>query len=75
VCARQGVDLPQVALALPAAHPAVATVVVGAHNAEQVSANVACAGTKVPAALGAELIAEGLLPDTPGCQRPERLRS
>jgi hypothetical protein len=45
-------------------------VVVSAHNAEQVSANVAHAGAKVPAALWAELIAEGLLRlDTPGCQR------
>jgi D-threo-aldose 1-dehydrogenase len=73
VCARHGVDLPQAALALPAAHPAIATVVVGAHNAEQVSVNVARAGAKVPAALWAELIAEGLLrPDTPGRHRSPR---
>ncbi|MDT7723893.1 MAG: D-threo-aldose 1-dehydrogenase [Actinomycetota bacterium] len=61
VCARHGVEMPEAALALPAAHPAVATVVVGAHNAEQVVTNVARARTKVPAALWADLIAEGLL--------------
>ena len=65
VCARHGVEMPEAALALPAAHPAVAAVVVGAHTAEQISANVARLRVEVPAALWAELIAEGLLrPDT-----------
>jgi D-threo-aldose 1-dehydrogenase len=61
VCARHGVELPDAAMALPAAHPAVATVVVGAHNAEQIRANVVRANVDVPAALWADLIAEGLL--------------
>lgn len=61
VCERHGVELPDAAMALPAAHPAVASVVVGAHDAEQIRANVARARVEVPAALWAELIAEGLL--------------
>ncbi|WP_051116452.1 aldo/keto reductase [Amycolatopsis nigrescens] len=60
-CARHGVELPQAALALPAAHPAVAGVVAGAHRPEQVSANVRRARRPVPPALWAELIETGLL--------------
>ncbi|WP_158887772.1 aldo/keto reductase [Amycolatopsis anabasis] len=61
VCARHGVELPQAALALPAAHPAVASVVVGAHSPEQVTDNARRAREPVPAALWQELIAAGLL--------------
>jgi D-threo-aldose 1-dehydrogenase len=61
VCARHGVELPQAALALPAAHPAVASVVVGAHDPEQVSVNARRARTHVPPALWTELIEAGLL--------------
>jgi D-threo-aldose 1-dehydrogenase len=61
ICGRHGVDLPQAAMALPAAHPAVAAVVTGAHSPEQVTANVRRARTPVPSALWAELVAEGLL--------------
>jgi D-threo-aldose 1-dehydrogenase len=61
VCEQHGVELPDAAMALPAAHPAVASVVVGAHNAEQIRANVARSRVEVPAALWADLIAEGLL--------------
>lgn len=61
VCARHGVALPQAAIALPAMHPAVATVVVGAHSAEQVTANVVRSGAKIPVALWQDLIKEGLL--------------
>jgi D-threo-aldose 1-dehydrogenase len=65
VCARHGVELPQAAMALPAAHPAVATVVTGAQTPEQVSANVERARAHVPPELWTDLIAEGLLrPDT-----------
>jgi D-threo-aldose 1-dehydrogenase len=65
VCARHGVELPQAAIALPAAHPAVACVVVGADTPEQVSANVARGRAPVPGALWTDLINEGLLrPDT-----------
>jgi D-threo-aldose 1-dehydrogenase len=61
VCLRYGVALPQAAIALPALHPAVATVVFGAHSAEQVTANVVRSRAKIPAALWQDLIAEGLL--------------
>ncbi|MFE0025348.1 aldo/keto reductase [Amycolatopsis sp. NPDC059021] len=61
VCARHGVELPQAALALPAAHPAVASVVVGAHDPGQVSANARRARAAVPPLLWTELIDAGLL--------------
>ena len=61
ICARHGVELPEAALALPAAHPAVASVVVGAHDPEQVSVNARRARTHVPPALWTELIEAGLL--------------
>ena len=61
VCARHGVELPQAAIALPAMHPAVASVVLGASSPEQVHANADRAATPVPPALWAELVAEGLL--------------
>jgi D-threo-aldose 1-dehydrogenase len=66
VCARHGVELPQAAIALPAAHPAVDHVVLGASTPAQVSANAERAGRPVPHALWADLVAEGLLrADTP----------
>jgi D-threo-aldose 1-dehydrogenase len=66
VCARHGVELPRVAIALPAAHPAVRGVVLGASTPAQVEANADRAAAPVPPALWAELIAEGLLrADTP----------
>jgi D-threo-aldose 1-dehydrogenase len=66
VCARYGVELPQAAIALPAAHPAVDSVVLGASSVRQVHANADRAATPVPPALWADLVAEGLLrPDTP----------
>jgi D-threo-aldose 1-dehydrogenase len=66
VCARHGVELPRAAIALPAAHPAVASVVLGASTPGQVDANADRAAAPVPPALWAELIAAGLLrADTP----------
>lgn len=61
ICARHGVELPEAALALPIAHPAVASVVVGAHDPEQVSVNARRAGAVVPPELWAELVDAGLL--------------
>ena len=61
VCARHGVELPHAALTLPAAHPAVTDVVVGAATPAQVEANADRAATPVPDALWADLVAEGLL--------------
>ncbi|HEY0452295.1 aldo/keto reductase [Actinophytocola sp.] len=66
VCARHGVELPQAAIALPAVHPAVASVVLGASTPAQVVANATRAAAPVPAALWSSLIAAGLLrADTP----------
>lgn len=66
VCTRHGVELPVAAIALPAVHPAVASVVLGASSPRQVVANAERAAAVVPSALWAELIATGLLrPDTP----------
>jgi D-threo-aldose 1-dehydrogenase len=61
VCMRHGVELPQAAIALPAAHPAVANVVLGAASPAHVHANADRAAAPVPPALWAELVAEGLL--------------
>jgi D-threo-aldose 1-dehydrogenase len=61
VCARHDVELPQAAIALPAAHPAVARVVLGADSPAQVHENADRAAAPVSPALWADLIAEGLL--------------
>ncbi|OXM63901.1 aldo/keto reductase [Amycolatopsis vastitatis] len=61
ICARHGVELPEAALALPIAHPAVASVVVGAHDPDQVSVNARRARAVVPLQLWKELIDAGLL--------------
>ncbi|MET8845668.1 aldo/keto reductase [Amycolatopsis sp. NPDC004625] len=61
ICARHGVELPEAALALPMAHPAVASVVVGAHDPDQVGVNARRARAVVPPQLWAELVGAGLL--------------
>jgi D-threo-aldose 1-dehydrogenase len=61
VCARHGVELPEAALALPRAHPAVASVVVGAHDPAQVSVNARRVRAAVPPQLWADLVDAGLL--------------
>jgi D-threo-aldose 1-dehydrogenase len=61
VCARFGVELPAAAIALPAAHPAVRSVVLGASSVRQVESNAARAAVEVPAELWQALVAEGLL--------------
>jgi D-threo-aldose 1-dehydrogenase len=61
VCERFGVELPAAAIALPAAHPAVDAVVLGADSARQVESNVARAAVEVPPALWTALAEEGLL--------------
>jgi D-threo-aldose 1-dehydrogenase len=55
VCARHGVPLPQAAIAFPARHPAVSTVVLGARSAEEVRRNAALRARPVPDALWEEL--------------------
>lgn len=66
-CRRHGVTLPQAALAFAAAHPAVASVVVGAGKPEHVNRSAKWFALPTPPArLWAELVAEGLLrPDAP----------
>lgn len=61
ICARHGVELPEAALALPMAHPAVASVVVGAHDPSQVSVNARRTRAAVPSSLWTELVDAGLL--------------
>ncbi|HEV2784542.1 MAG TPA: aldo/keto reductase [Actinophytocola sp.] len=61
VCARHGVSLPQAAMAFVAAHPAVASVVVGARTAEQITRNAKLFAAPVPPALWSDLVDAGLL--------------
>lgn len=61
VCARHGVELPDAALALPRTHPAVTSVVVGAHAPDQVALNVRRAAAKIPAGLWHDLVDAGLV--------------
>ncbi|WP_407641798.1 hypothetical protein [Amycolatopsis panacis] len=61
VCARHGVELPDAALALPRTHPAVTSVVVGAHAPDQVTLNVRRAAAKIPAGLWHDLKDAGLV--------------
>jgi len=73
VCARHGVTLPQAALAFPAGHPAVASVLVGMRSPAEVAENTTLAARPVPAALWEELFAERLLrADAPVPQAPLR---
>ena len=61
VCERHGTTLPAVAVQFPLAHPAVATVCLGARSAAQVQRNAALLDRPVAAAVWGELAAEGLL--------------
>ncbi|MFC4855614.1 aldo/keto reductase [Actinophytocola glycyrrhizae] len=61
VCARFGVELPAAAIAMPARHPAVEAVVLGASSVRQVESNAARAAAPIPTALWETLIGEGLL--------------
>ncbi|MFD0561666.1 aldo/keto reductase [Kitasatospora saccharophila] len=64
VCARHGVPLRAAALRFAAAHPAVATVLVGVRSPEQARDAAEMLRRPVPAALWAELTERGLLPAT-----------
>lgn len=61
VCEAHGVTLPQVAMAFPLRHPAVAGIVVGMRSAEEVRHNVASFGADIPEQVWADLLSEGLL--------------
>ena len=61
VCARHSVPLPAAALAFVSAHPAVATLCVGARSAEHVQHDIALLACDVPSDLWAELCALDLI--------------
>ncbi|HVX99411.1 MAG TPA: aldo/keto reductase [Pseudorhodoplanes sp.] len=61
VCKRHGVELPRAAMQFPLAHPAVASVVLGAVHPDEVRRNIDQLARPVPSALWAELKAQGLL--------------
>ncbi len=63
VCERHGATLPQAAAQFPLNHPAVATVVLGARTAAEVTRNATLFDTPVPLECWQELVAEGLLAD------------
>jgi D-threo-aldose 1-dehydrogenase len=71
VCERHGVPLTTAALQFPYAHPAVVSVLSGARSVAETEANLAALATPVPAALWAELAAEGLIPEGWNCEREE----
>lgn len=61
VCACHGVPLIAAALQYPLRHPAVASVIPGGKSAEEVRANVRNMNVRIPAALWADLAAQGLV--------------
>jgi len=68
VCARHGAPLHVAALQFAAAHPAVASVVIGMRSVAEVEAAVAALGERLPQALWDELRSEGLI--APGAPVP-----
>jgi D-threo-aldose 1-dehydrogenase len=66
VCARHGVKLVEAALRFPLVHPAVVTVIPGASRPQEVALNMQTLAADIPAALWAELKAEGFVrPEAP----------
>lgn len=61
ICTAHSIALPTAALHFALGHPAVASVVLGAHNPAEVERNVAALTTSVPTALWADLKAARLL--------------
>lgn len=61
VCRRHGVKLADAALRFALAHPAVASVVLGAVTPAEVAAQQTSLAATIPAALWADLVAQGLL--------------
>jgi D-threo-aldose 1-dehydrogenase len=62
VCKRHDVELPHAAMQFPLAHPAVASIVLGAVHPDEVKRNVASISKPIPAGFWAEMKAEGLIP-------------
>jgi D-threo-aldose 1-dehydrogenase len=63
VCERHGVPLRAAAIQFPLGHPAVASIVIGARDPEQITDNLAMFEWDIPGALWADLKKEGLLPE------------
>ncbi len=63
IAAKHDVSLPVAAIQFVGAHPAVATIVLGAGNADQVAQNVAAFDVVIPDAFWTELKQAGLLPE------------
>ncbi|WP_425428622.1 aldo/keto reductase [Streptomyces yerevanensis] len=61
VCEAHGVTVPQVAMAFPLLHPAVAGIAVGMRTEQEVRRNVAAFAAPIPSELWTELCGEGLL--------------
>ena len=61
VCARHGVRLVDAAFRFPLLHPAVVSVIPGGQGRAEMESNLAAAAARVPAALWADLKAEGLM--------------
>jgi D-threo-aldose 1-dehydrogenase len=61
VCARHGVRLVDAAFQFPLRHPAVLSMIPGGQGVAEMASNLRAAGTEIPAALWADLMAEGLL--------------
>lgn len=68
ICTAHGVALPHAALQFALAHPAVASVVLGAVTPSEVTRNIAALRAEIPAALWSDLKAAGLL--EPGAPVP-----
>ncbi|MEM8741081.1 MAG: aldo/keto reductase [Pseudomonadota bacterium] len=66
VCAAHGVPLIEAAFRFPLMHPSVVSVIPGGQSLGQMIGNAAVAAARIPAALWAELKADGLMrPDAP----------
>ena len=61
VCARHGVPLRIAAANFPLGHPAITALLIGGETPDQFSETVAALRTPIPAALWADLRAEGLI--------------
>lgn len=61
VCTAHGVALPHAAIRFPLAHPAIASVVLGAVTPDEVARNLAAFDAPIPSAFWRDLVAEGLL--------------
>ncbi|WP_063727967.1 aldo/keto reductase [Streptomyces sp. RTd22] len=61
VCEAHGVTLPEVAMAFPLRHPAVAGIVVGMRTADEVRRNMVAFGAEIPSRVWDDLRSEGLL--------------